>query len=265
MKTEKATLRYEVPFFQVPDELVKDERTGVYHLAMFCAIAMHANKQGCAWPSINRLAKLTGMSRRKAIDVIEELQALGWLKVIHRQDEIRGGNASNIYELQHSLHGGSAHGALGGVHEVHGGSAHGAPKPDPIEPDPIELEKNTLPRKSAPVPMKDNLARWIDERFLKEGEYAAFGKERAQVKRIASLCRSRQPDNPQGYAEAMVEGFAWLIENDKETYWKSQPFTPSRLISIWAAVEQKMKVHTSRNEQARTMHEKDRRAQEAGF
>lgn len=117
----------------------------------------------------------------------------------------------------------------------------------------------------APTPMKDDLARWIDDRFLKAGEYAAFGKERAQVKRIAALCRSFKPEDSRGYAEAMVEGFAWLIENDKEVYWRSQPFTPSRLVSLWDAVKQKMKVHTARHERAKATHEKDRRVQEAGF
>ncbi len=113
--------------------------------------------------------------------------------------------------------------------------------------------------------MKDPLSKWIDERFRRDGEYASFGRERTHVKRIAALCRSRHPQAPQGYAEAMIEGFAWLIENDKEPYWKSQPFTPSRLISVWDAVKQKMKVHATRHEQDEMMREKARRAREAGF
>lgn len=116
----------------------------------------------------------------------------------------------------------------------------------------------------APTTMKDNLARFIDERFLKEGDYASFGKERVQVKRIAALCRSRQPDDPRGYAEAMVEGFAWLIEHDGD-FWRGQPFTPSRLVAMWDSVKQQMKVLTARQQQSKEMQQKDLRAQEAGF
>ncbi len=154
-------LRYSVPFFQVPNELLEDERTSVYHIAVFAALAMHANHDRRAWPSVNRLSKLTGVSRRKVVSVIQEVQDFGWLKVSQRWDAERGGNTSNMYELQPSLQG-SAHGALGVVHSMHGVGACGAPEPDSSEPDSSEPKKSAKPRHpTLDVPMNqtryDNL------------------------------------------------------------------------------------------------------------
>lgn len=123
-------VRFNQGFSAVPDELIEDDRTTVYHIAIFAVIAKHANTESRAWPSHNRLSKLTGASRRKVIDTIAQLEQMGWLVKRKRWDEERGAYTSNVYELQRSLQG-SAHGARGVVHEVHRGSAPRAQELDP--------------------------------------------------------------------------------------------------------------------------------------
>lgn len=124
-------VRFNQGFSAVPDELIDDDRTTVYHIAVFAALAKHANGEHRAWPSQSRLSKLIGASRRKVIDTIADLERFGWIRRYRRWNEERGSYDSNIYELQRSLQG-STHDALGVVHEVHRGSAPDAQEPNPL-------------------------------------------------------------------------------------------------------------------------------------
>ncbi len=128
---ERAELRYEVPFFQVPDELVKDERTTVYHQAVYGVIAMHANKARRAWPSLNRIAKLTRASRSKVSDTIDQLREFGWLTIEHRRDQETGEQQSNLYTLAPLLQGIPQHGR-GVYRSTDGGVPQGGHEPDSL-------------------------------------------------------------------------------------------------------------------------------------
>ena len=85
-----------------------------------------ADDESQAFPSYNTIAKKCSFSRRTAIDVIKELQAIGLLSVEKRQVE-KGGkpvNTSNLYTLYDSpSHDPSAGDALPLVQDVHHPSA----------------------------------------------------------------------------------------------------------------------------------------------
>lgn len=101
----------------------------------------------------------------------------------------------------------------------------------------LELVQQSVPKK--PSKMKDPLEAAIDERFLSQGDYPNFGKERAQVKKIAALAKSDRPENPEEYAMAMGAAFQWLLKEGDE-WWKAQPFLPSVLANQWRRVERQM-------------------------
>lgn len=133
-------LRYEVPFFQAPDSLVQDERTTVYHVGIFCVLAMHANKGQRAWPSIRRIAGIVRCSRPKVISVLRELESFGWISVKKRWNPERGCYDSTVYELQPSLQGGQPR-LPGVVNDVYQGGQPRLPEPDPMNQTDIEPEK----------------------------------------------------------------------------------------------------------------------------
>lgn len=95
-----------------------------------------ADDESQAFPSYNTIAKKCSFSRRTAIDVIKELQAIGLLSVEKRQVE-KGGkpvNTSNLYTLYDSpSHDPSAGDALPLVQDVHHPSAGDAPYKYPMK------------------------------------------------------------------------------------------------------------------------------------
>ena len=81
---------------------------------------------------------------------------------------------------------------------------------------------------------------WIKERFEKEqphGRFTNYGKEGKAIKGIISKAQARDPTNPGGFAEGMIETFAKLRKKDRKFYGK-QPFLPSSLNAsgIWDRV-----------------------------
>jgi hypothetical protein len=52
------------------------------HRLVLIEIANHTNKAGLAWPSYQRLANRTGLSKRWVIQIIQDLEAVGELLVI---------------------------------------------------------------------------------------------------------------------------------------------------------------------------------------
>jgi hypothetical protein len=131
-----STVRYNPGFAAIPDEIIKDERTTAYHIALFALLAMHANQDGRAWPSIKRIATTLGCSRNKAKQTIAELRDMGGLTVDHRWDEGSGQYGSNIYTLSRSLQGRS-YSDPGVGHEVTKGRSPGGQEPNPLEPNPL--------------------------------------------------------------------------------------------------------------------------------
>jgi hypothetical protein len=87
-----------------------------------------------------------------------------------------------------------------------------------------------------PPPMKDELARYIDESMRAVQPYENFGRERKQITTIAATCRRRDPERPQDVADAMMGMLQALRQNGSE-FWQRQPFTPSFLMSQWERIE----------------------------
>lgn len=222
-------VRYNVPFAQVPNELIKDERTTVYHIGVFAALAAFANTDKRAWPSQNRLSKLTGVSRNKLKQTLEELKSFGWLTIKRRWNEEENRYSSTLYVLSPSLQGWSPRDQGVGHHVTKGWS------PDAQEQEPLNNNHlNKSPTVEPPVPMKDPLDRAIDESFRSVHLYENFGRERGQIRQISARCRRRDPDDPEKAAKEMLGAFKWLREHDP--WFRDQPFVPSMLVSQWDRV-----------------------------
>jgi hypothetical protein len=52
------------------------------HRLVLIEIANHTNQDGLAWPSYQRLASITGLSRRWVIEIVSDLQTVGELEII---------------------------------------------------------------------------------------------------------------------------------------------------------------------------------------
>jgi hypothetical protein len=118
-------------------------KTTCYEMHVLWALQYH-------WPnirpSLNRLAAITNLSRRKVALVLQDMERKGWISrqqrcsddhrklttvytlTVWEGDPAAGGSAPHALGVVHDMHQGSAHGALGVVHTVHQGSAPHAPK-----------------------------------------------------------------------------------------------------------------------------------------
>ena len=52
------------------------------HRLVLIEIANHTNKEGLAWPSYQTLANKTGLTRRRVIDLVADLAAVGELEIL---------------------------------------------------------------------------------------------------------------------------------------------------------------------------------------
>lgn len=89
------------PFFQVENALIDKFGAvlGPYGIAVYVCIVRHFNqKVGAAWPSMATIASETGMSRRRVITAVKQLEKLGLLRVEPRYHE-SGGKTSHHYML----------------------------------------------------------------------------------------------------------------------------------------------------------------------
>lgn len=132
---------------------------GPYGLAVYMALAYHANRKAACWPSYDTLAAEIGISKRKLIEVTKLLVDLRLIEVRRRSteqtaDEPPQANLTNVFVLL-SLEDGSAPRALGGaggapqgVQVVHPGGAGGAPKQE-------SNNKNQIEQGGAPAPPAD--------------------------------------------------------------------------------------------------------------
>lgn len=121
-------LTFQFNFTMLPDALQDDESMGRRELAVYWAIARHADKNGeGAFPSIARLARLSRYSRQAVIDALGELAFAGWIDR-ERRRKADGGKTSNLYIVRregHSrvmLHAAMAAGKGGVVQPVDQGS-----------------------------------------------------------------------------------------------------------------------------------------------
>ncbi len=102
-------------------------KLGAYGIAVYITLCAYANEDQKAWPSLSTIGKLIGCSRRKVVNCLHQLEALGWVRIQRRKRE-DGLHQSNVYFLLAISEGGSAHHAPPVVHTMHQGSAPGAPE-----------------------------------------------------------------------------------------------------------------------------------------
>jgi hypothetical protein len=106
-------------------------KLGPYGLAMYAVLARKVdNETQSTAPSIATLAKLSGMSRRKAVEVLQHLETQGLIEVHHRVSD-EGDPTSNLYiltdpkvtheehDLVQDMRDGKAGDAGGDVQEMH--------------------------------------------------------------------------------------------------------------------------------------------------
>ncbi len=88
------------PFFQVSNTVIGvfGSKIGPYGIAVYSALAYHANQEGGCFPSLSAIATETGMCRRKVISTMEKLEAFGLVEVTPRYSP-RGDHTSNHYFL----------------------------------------------------------------------------------------------------------------------------------------------------------------------
>lgn len=87
----------DVRFVRVPLAMAL-AKLGARALRVLIAIAAHADREGRAFPSLARIAKLTGIDRRGLHQEIAALVAVGLLRVEARCSK-SGDRASNIYTI----------------------------------------------------------------------------------------------------------------------------------------------------------------------
>ena len=89
-----------------------------------------------------------------------------------------------------------------------------------------------------PTPMKDDLCALIDTSFRAIFEYSDFAKERKAIGLLASKARARAMTagcEPRDVVDLMLRAFAYLRKTG-DKFWRSQPFVPSALNSLWDRV-----------------------------
>ena len=244
-------VQYTVPFFQVPDALVEDDRTNCYHLAAFNVLAMHGNKDGRCWPSVARIAKLMNCTPNTARKAVNELAELGWLILVRRYDEKTGEQMSNLYILQHSLDR-AAPDEVPPPQETTGGVPQETTRGVPHQMEPNYTNKepyNIEPYKTSAVAvapdkpnrLKDEVANMFEDFFWEvNGQPASFGRERKSCNRLAVVCRARFPDHPMDFATAIVEEYNAAIEAH-EKFWDEQPRSASGLLAHFDRVVSRLR------------------------
>jgi len=87
-------------FARIPSRVAGIRDLGARDLRILIAIAAHADVKGRAFPSLARIAALTGLGldRSKVPPCIRKLVAAGLLRTSHRRDEF-GDAASTVYEI----------------------------------------------------------------------------------------------------------------------------------------------------------------------
>jgi len=90
-----------LPFVVVPYWILDNPQLDTYDLAVYCAIARHADNQGEAYPSRARIAEIAGVNIKTVDRAVEQLQACGALEKRTRKDKA-GDPTSNLY-IVHEL------------------------------------------------------------------------------------------------------------------------------------------------------------------
>lgn len=122
MENNKITM--EVPYFQIPNDIF-EIGLDKYELLVYMYLARCGNQGQAAFPSYNKIAEKTGVSRRKAIDCVKSLEDKQLLIKEKRYNHERQENYTNVYRVEHKIENrGSAHHALGGAPDALGSACH---------------------------------------------------------------------------------------------------------------------------------------------
>jgi DNA-binding transcriptional MocR family regulator len=90
-----------LPFVVVPWWLLDCKDIDGYDLAVYCAIARHADNQGEAYPSRTRIAELAGVNIKTVDRAVKTLENAGAIEKRTRRDKA-GDPTSNVY-IVHEL------------------------------------------------------------------------------------------------------------------------------------------------------------------
>lgn len=91
-----------VPYFQVPNDIF-EIGLDKHELLVYMYLARCGNQESKAFPSYNKIAEKTGISRRKVIDTIKVLEDKTLLVKEKRYNFERGENYSNTYRVEHDV------------------------------------------------------------------------------------------------------------------------------------------------------------------
>lgn len=125
------------------------------------------------------------------------------------------------------------------------------PKPKPIAPAKAAASVDLVPFQ--PDPDKE-LYQSIQQAFLaKNGnKFTNYPKEAQGTKGIIAKCKARNPTDPAGMAQAMIEKL-WQLKSGSDKFYSSQPFLPSTLNAsgIWDRVLEQYRDHSEQEEKAK--------------
>lgn len=151
-----ATVRMSVPYFQVPNSIF-DVGLNNYQLVVYMYLCRCGNHGGTAFPSYKTIAEKCGISKRKAIDTVKELEVIGLLTKTTRPKD-NNDNLSNIYEVNTP----SAPHALGSAQHAPA-SAPDAPYKEQLYKEPREKEYKYIS-----LPTDENMFLSIYDRIHKK-------------------------------------------------------------------------------------------------
>ena len=83
-------------FTQIPNKILRSKVLKPLHKVVLAVLCSYANDDNIAFPSYQTIASDSGISRRKTIDIISDLEKLGCIKKIH-QKSVKGDNTANDY------------------------------------------------------------------------------------------------------------------------------------------------------------------------
>ena len=83
-------------FTQIPNKIIRSKVLKPLQKVVLAVLCSYANDENLAFPSYQTIANDSGISRRKAIEIIGELESLGSIKKIE-QKSAKGDNTANDY------------------------------------------------------------------------------------------------------------------------------------------------------------------------
>lgn len=91
-------ITYSTGFTQIPNKIVRSHTLTPSEKIVLMVLCSYADDSNVAYPSYRTIAADTGISRRKVIDIINNLIKLGCIKKTERKTS-KGDNAANDYEV----------------------------------------------------------------------------------------------------------------------------------------------------------------------